>query len=265
MVSPGHGQYLLSPHRRDQIPPMWVYFYVVDYFRFFGQFFAKRIKSQVIATSFFSFSSLPHSPQMSTPDIPHAVLVSIIVLIVVHAFRRRQSSLPLPPGPPRLPIIGNLHNKPARFEWEAYADWGRQYSKLFIFTYSDAPTDSLISQDSEIVYLNMAGTDLVVLNTRRTATDLLEKRGAIYSSRAHSPMVHDLMGFTWLFAVMPNNDGWRIRRRLLQRYFKFPVEDSHSISNVKLTWQRPHETKYVNQLLGKLVDTPDRFMDHIVQ
>lgn len=113
--------------------------------------------------------------------------------------------------------------------------------------------------------MNLAGTSLVVLNTRRTAIDLLEKRGAIYSSRPHSTMVHELLGFTWLFAVMPNNEGWRVRRRLLQRYFKFPVEDSHSIASVDLKWQRPHEIKYINSLLGKLTNTPDKFMDHIVQ
>lgn len=111
----------------------------------------------------------------------------------------------------------------------------------------------------------MAGTHIIVLNTRKAASDLLEKRGSIYSSRAHSTMVHDLIGFTWLFAVMPNDDGWRIRRRLLQRYFKFPIEDSHAIANVNLTWQRPHQTKYINKLLEKLVERPDHFMKHLIQ
>ena len=64
---------------------------------------------------------------------------------------------------------------------------------------------------------------------------------------------------------MPNDDGWRIRRRLLQRYFKFPIEDSHAISNVDLTWQRPHETKYIHKLLEKLITSPDFFMKHLVQ
>lgn len=118
---------------------------------------------------------------------------------------------------------------------------------------------------SDVIYLSMAGTHIVVLNSRRAASELLEKRGTIYSSRAHSTMVHDLIGFNWLFAVMPNDDGWRVRRRLLQRYFKFPVEDSHAISNVDLTWQRPYETKYIHKLLEKLITCPDLFMKHLVQ
>lgn len=125
--------------------------------------------------------------------------------------------------------------------------------------------DIVIMEGSDVIYLNMAGTHIVVLNSRRAASELLEKRGTIYSSRAHSTMVHDLIGFTWLFAVMPNDDGWRVRRRLLQRYFKFPVEDSHAISNVDLTWQRPYETKYIHKLLEKLITCPDLFMKHLVQ
>lgn len=63
-------------------------------------------------------------------DNTHVIFASVIAVILVHAFYQRttRNKLPLPPGPPRLPIIGNLHNKPARFEWETYADWGRQYS-----------------------------------------------------------------------------------------------------------------------------------------
>ncbi|KAL9710038.1 hypothetical protein Ac2012v2_007100 [Leucoagaricus gongylophorus] len=181
------------------------------------------------------------------PDAVHYVLAAVILLIVFYIWRQHKtrSAVPLPPGPPRLPIIGNIHNKPAKFEWEAYANWGQKYG-------------------SEVIYLNMAGTHIVVLNTRKAASDLLEKRGSIYSSRAHSTMVHDLIGFTWLFAVMPNDDGWRIRRRLLQRYFKFPIEDSHAIANVNLTWQRPHQTKYINKLLEKLVERPDHFMKHLI-
>lgn len=180
-------------------------------------------------------------------DAVKYVLVAAISFIFFYTYRQHKtrSTVPLPPGPPRLPLIGNIHNKPAKFEWETYAEWSAKYG-------------------SDVIYLNMAGTHIVVLNSRRAASELLEKRGAIYSSRPHSTMVHDLIGFDWLFAVMPNDDGWRVRRRLLQRYFKFPIEDSHGISNVDLTWQRPYETKYIYKLLEKLITCPDLFMKHLV-
>jgi hypothetical protein len=70
---------------------------------------------------------------MALPEVTTSVLIALIALIVLQAFRRRGiKNFALPPGPPQLPIIGNLHNKPKHSEWEKYADWGREYSMLVI-------------------------------------------------------------------------------------------------------------------------------------
>ena len=41
----------------------------------------------------------------------------------------------------------------------------------------------LISLESDIIYVNAGGTEMVILNTLEAITDLLEKRGSIYSGR----------------------------------------------------------------------------------
>ena len=73
--------------------------------------------------------------------------------------------------------------------------------------------------DTDILYLNVAGTSLVVLDTSETAMELLEKRSSIYSgrslhffdrfnsliftsSRARMPMMNELMGWNFHFAFM---------------------------------------------------------------
>lgn len=43
-----------------------------------------------------------------------------------------KSSLPLPPGPKGLPIIGNLKDLPDRLEWETYHKWCKEFGAFLL-------------------------------------------------------------------------------------------------------------------------------------
>jgi len=65
---------------------------------------------------------------MSLNDKDKLVLLFAIAWAALIYFRRASSrSLPLPPGPKRLPLIGNLLNVPKSSEWEAYAQWSKEF------------------------------------------------------------------------------------------------------------------------------------------
>ena len=89
--------------------------------------------------------------------------VFITILPSLHFFRGHatKSSLPLPPGPPGLPIIGNVHQAPKSHAWLQYYSWGKTYGS--------------------VVHLNMFGQPVIVLSTSAAAHDLLARRGGTFS------------------------------------------------------------------------------------
>lgn len=59
---------------------------------------------------------------------------------------------------------------------------------------STAVTMHLISSSGDLIYIYVFGNPILVLNTAKAASDLLEKRGSNYSSRPIRTMVVELYG-----------------------------------------------------------------------
>ncbi|KAG8751576.1 hypothetical protein FRC12_012385 [Ceratobasidium sp. 428] len=113
------------------------------------------------------------------------------------AWHKKRSN-PLPPSPVLYPVIGHLLSVPTQDEYLAFTKIGRQLN-------------------SGIFSLSVPGTNIVVLNSLEHATNLLEKRSAIYSDRASQPMLAEPSLMNWgTFVPMERyNDRWRTHRRLM--------------------------------------------------
>jgi hypothetical protein len=61
-------------------------------------------------------------------DIFLAVVVALggLAFLVARTSRRH---LPYPPGPKRLPIVGNLFSMPSQEEWKVYKKWSEDYGQ----------------------------------------------------------------------------------------------------------------------------------------
>ncbi|KAF7355964.1 Cytochrome p450 [Mycena venus] len=119
-------------------------------------------------------------------------LFSWVLYLTIRSYttRRRGKFLPLPPGPKGLPLIGNLFDVPKTQQWLTFIEMSQKY-------------------DSDIIYLNLAGDELVVLNSVADVDALLEGKSAIYSDRPPFHMLNDLVGFQWHFGFMRYGPQWK--------------------------------------------------------
>lgn len=119
----------------------------------------------------------------------HSVVVlSVFLSACWFVFKRRRQHLPLPPGPPPAWIVGNVKDMtPGVKPWITYSKWCETYkcgvcpSQCF---------DPLILVLANIVYVNMLGQGIIILNDRKDAIELFENRNQNYSGRLDNTMVH---------------------------------------------------------------------------
>ncbi|ELU39635.1 cytochrome P450 domain-containing protein [Rhizoctonia solani AG-1 IA] len=97
-------------------------------------------------------------------DAFYTLLLFAPVLLWGYYRKRSNERSSHPPSPTSLPLVGNLFSLPSGPEHVMYMQIGRQLK-------------------SDIVYLSLLGHEIVVLNSSKAASELLDKRSASYSDR----------------------------------------------------------------------------------
>ncbi|KAJ6483827.1 cytochrome P450 [Mycena vitilis] len=171
---------------------------------------------------------------MTFPDYLVSIGLAFVLFAGAWLVKKYQSTphLPSPPGPRPSFIIGNLRDLPLEQQWLTFTEWGKQYG--------------------DIVHASAFGDHLVILNSLKAATDLLEKRARIYSDRPSITML-PLMGWDFNFGLMPYGEKWRQYRRLFHQHFR---QDAAVAI-------RPIQLKKIHDSLCSLLNTPEDFSAHM--
>ncbi|KAF9223624.1 cytochrome P450 [Gyrodon lividus] len=146
--------------------------------------------------------------------------------------RRKRSTLPLPPGPPPLPIVGNVRGINTAAPWLTYTDWGNLYGDL--------------------VYSSFFSQEIILINSEKVARALLDQRSNIYSDRPALP-TNLLFGLDFNTVFMHYGDRWRLQRRLCHQAFRSDAAPKY----------RPMQQRKSHQLLLNLLEDPDRSFEHL--
>ncbi|CEL56329.1 O-methylsterigmatocystin oxidoreductase OS=Aspergillus flavus GN=ordA PE=3 SV=2 [Rhizoctonia solani AG-1 IB] len=152
-----------------------------------------------------------------------------VLLWHYHRTRSDREATP-PPSPISLPLFGNLLSLPSGPEHIMYTELGKKLK-------------------SDIIYLNLFGYEIVVLNSLKAASDLLNKRSALYSDRFCPLMVGDksLLDWSTVPSVMGYNDTWRHHRRMMNKWLN--VREASQFHRLQ-----ENETR---GLLRRLLDVPE--------
>ncbi|KAI0632668.1 cytochrome P450 [Trametes polyzona] len=166
-----------------------------------------------------------------------ALSIFVLIAVVIRAVCTRGfdgDKRRYPPGPPAIPVLGNVHQLPVEYQQRKLAEWGRQYG--------------------DVVFARFFRTPAVVLNSREAAIDLMEKRSANYSDRPRFILLSELMGWDNVLNNLPYGARFRKHRGWLQKAFT---------SEPALARYRPIQRRETYTLLSGLCERPELFMEHI--
>ncbi|TBU30647.1 cytochrome P450 [Dichomitus squalens] len=154
------------------------------------------------------------------------VWAAVLLFGVAAVYASLQRKLSLPPGPPGLPVLGNAMDMTPHEMWRRAWQWGKGYG--------------------DMIYLKMFGFRLLFLNSPEAVNELLHKRGAIYSDRAHFVMACELAGFGNIVPLTKYGDKFKLERKLMNQALGFSALEK---------WQ-PAVARETHLLLSNLLEEP---------
>ncbi|TLD37803.1 cytochrome p450 1a2 [Venturia nashicola] len=171
---------------------------------------------------------------LELPTRSTSLILLLIALIAwrtssYYAYKRKSRGFPLPPGPQGEPILGHLRVIPASNPEYYYQQLSKELG-------------------SDILYFNVLGQPVIVLNSVETAVDLLDKRGANNCDRPRFVLFEE-MGWRGTLTFLQWGPRFRTHRRVLQKSFQ----------KSSITQYRSLQERETRVLIEGILKTPEKW------
>ncbi|KLO17594.1 cytochrome P450 [Schizopora paradoxa] len=174
------------------------------------------------------FVLIPSRPQLNI-NLVSALAALVVCAASLWRSLSRRRSLPLPPGPRPLPILGNVLDWPTMSPWIKFAEWSKVHG--------------------DIVHIQLMGDHVVVINSAEAAAQILNR--AIYSDRPRFVMAGEIMGYVRSMALAPWGNHWKSMRRLTQ----------HGFSKSSVQKFLPNHEDGARRFVRSLLEKPSKYLE----
>ncbi|KAF5626819.1 oxidoreductase [Fusarium tjaetaba] len=169
---------------------------------------------------------------MASPTFIYGLVGAAVALTLYWLLQVGKRDPRMPPGPPTVPILGNMHMIPTTGLGKKFMEWSLQYGKIFS--------------------LKIGSGNIIVICDRKAVHELLDKKGSIYSDRP--PNIVPLFITRGDHMTMEcQSPSWREKRTVVTRNLNPKSLDEKHF--------RVQETEAVI-LMNRLLDDPSNFYSY---
>lgn len=169
----------------------------------------------------------------SRPGLVQGLCLLAVGYVVIKLLLVGRRPKGLPPGPQTLPLLGNLHQMPTFKVHKAFQELGKKYGDIFTMMVGPTP--------------------MIMLQSQKVARELLDKRGANYSSRPSLYIFNDVGGRGLRVVASPYNATWKMIHRINYRLLNPNVARAHGV----------YQLLESRQMLVDILDDPIQHKRHL--
>ncbi|THH16150.1 hypothetical protein EW146_g4447 [Bondarzewia mesenterica] len=150
-------------------------------------------------------------------------LVAFAVHRVLKVGRREQG---LPPGPPTIPILGNLHVFPRSYAYRQFTDWARTYGGIISVNLEPFMTSLVNNLLTCYLKLKIGAETIIVVSDARIARELIDQKNANTSDRPTNYLATLVTGGNHV-ALARYSPFWRRSRKVIQSFMTKEACEQH--------------------------------------